>query len=73
MSTRHIRVAVGVFYPPAGRRHLGVVVRTCPNCSAMHLRRAEPSTAVDRSVRHGSCGTGYVVQLDRADVLGGVA
>ena len=61
--------AAGVFYPPTGRRHLGVVVvRTCPSCRELHLHRAESRGAIDGAMRSGSCGSLYAVQL--VDVLG---
>lgn len=67
-------VAEGVFYPPAGRRHQGVVVvRSCPACGQLHLHRAEASGDVDGTDRRGSCGAAYVVQLLPADAVGGVA
>ena len=57
-------LACGVFYPPAGRRYLAVVVvRTCPACGGTHLHRADSSGDVDGTDRRGSCGAAYVVQL----------
>lgn len=67
-------VAGGVFYPPAGRRNLGVVVvATCPSCADMHLHPAEARDDIDGAARLGSCGVPYVVQLEPLSVLGGAA
>ena len=60
-------VAVGVYYPPLGRRRLGaIVVRCCPRCSHLH-RAAGP---VSGTARTGSCGAEYTVRVVR---IGGVA
>jgi hypothetical protein len=62
-------VASGTYYPPAGRRRLGViVVRTCPACLHLHLHRASGPTA--SVVRTGSCGAEYSISVAR---IGGVA
>jgi hypothetical protein len=62
-------VAVGIWYPPAGRRRLGaIVVRTCPRCSYLHLHRS--AGPVTSTTRQGSCGAEYTIRVAR---VGGVA
>lgn len=62
-------VAVGIWYPPAGRRrHGAIVVRTCPACRHMHLHRSDgPVTSTTRT---GSCGAEYTIRVVQ---VGGVA
>lgn len=57
-------VAVGEYFPPAGRRRLGVViVRRCPACAHLHLHRAVLVGTADGSTRTGSCGRSYVLRV----------
>jgi hypothetical protein len=61
-------VAVGIYYPPSGRRRLGaIVVRSCPACLHLHLHRAAGPVA--STPRTGSCGAEYVIRVAR---VGGV-
>lgn len=75
-APRH--VATGVWYPPAGRRRLGVViVRRCPACLHLHLHRAMLVGTADGSTRIGGCGRAYVLRVlpaaDRAGSRGSSA
>lgn len=68
-------VASGAFYPPAGRRTLGVViVRACPSATfrQMHLHRAETAGSAHMAERTGSCGATYLLNVHHA-LPGGVA
>lgn len=66
-------VAAGAFYPPAGRRTLGVVVvRCCPKCRQMHLHRAETVGSAHMAERTGSCGATYLLNV-HLGLVGGVA
>lgn len=61
---RELPIAVGEFYPPAGRRHLGVVVvRSCPACLHLHLHRANAAGSADGTTRTGSCGAEYRLRV----------
>jgi hypothetical protein len=58
------RLAVGEWYAPCGRRHLGVViVRTCPACQHLHLHRSATPDSAHGAVRTGSCGAAYVLTV----------
>lgn len=61
-------IAVGELHPPAGRRHLWVLlVRRCPACAHLHIHRVgRPSAGTHR--RTGSCGADYEIR-----VVGGAA
>lgn len=67
-------VGLGSYYPPAGRRTLGVVVvRSCPACHQMHLHRAETVGSAHMAERVGSCGATYLLNVHHALPIGGVA
>lgn len=67
-------VAVGQFHPPAGRRHLGVViVSRCPGCGHLHIHRAQAVATADGSSRTGSCGIEYKLRVLPAQRMGGAA
>lgn len=57
-------VAPSWYFPPSGRRHLGlIVVPRCPGCGAGHFHRAVTAHAADGSTRVGSCGHVYFLRL----------
>jgi hypothetical protein len=67
-------VAVGEFFPPAGRRQLGaILVRRCPGCGHAHFHRGLRIATVDGEPRTGSCGTEYKVRCLPAQRIGGAA
>jgi hypothetical protein len=57
-------VAVGEYFPPVGRRHLGaVIVRRCPSCRHLHQHHSVVVGTADGSIRTGSCGAVYILRV----------
>lgn len=70
----HVPPATGEYFPPAGRRRLGIIlVRSCPRCGGAHLHRAVAAGAADGAVRAGSCGKLYCLHVSVTDRRRGAA